>query len=124
MSQSTQSVINDQISDETQYMLKLLRTDEEFRNEIKIIMKDALLTDLEKLRDDFISKEIEKKPTYLNQPDPMDYETALQQQFPSYRLEEWSQLDQEGIVYGFPETINIRILYQSNLSFLCDIRDV
>lgn len=111
---------------EVQAIVRLVKSDQDFRNELKNVIAEALQPDLEKLRSELLSQMSASNAAAAssNVPPPMDHEAIIQRDFPGAVLEEWSFLDEQGSVYGFAETVSSHIIRHNNMAYLCDIKEV
>jgi hypothetical protein len=114
------------VNPEVQAIVKLVRTDPDFRNELKTVIAEALQPDLDKLRTELMSQMSASNAAAAtsNVPPPMDHDAIIQREFPGAILEEWSHHDEQGSVYGFAETVTTHIIRHNNMAYLCDIKDV
>lgn len=111
---------------DVQNIVRLVKSDPDFRNELKNVIAEALQPDLEKLRSDLLAQMSANNAAAAssNVPPPLDYDSIIQRDFPGAALEEWSHHDEQGSVYGFAETVSSHIIRHNNMAYLCDIKDV
>ena len=111
---------------DVQNIVRLVKSDPDFRNELKNVIAEALQPDLERLRADLQAQMSSNNAAAAssNMPPPLDHEAIIQRDFPGATLEEWSHHDEQGSVYGFAETVSSHIIRHNNMAFLCDIKDV
>jgi len=111
---------------EVQAIVRLVKSDHDFRNELKNVIAEALQPDLEKLRSELLNQMSANNAVAAssNVPPPMDHDAIIQRDFPGAVLEEWSHVDEQGSVYGFAETVTSHIIRHNNMAYLCDIKDV
>lgn len=111
---------------EVQAIVRLVKSDADFRNELKNVIAEALQPDLEKLKSELLAQMSANNASAAasNSPPPLDHEAIIQRDFPGATLEEWSHHDEQGSVYGFAETVSSHIIRHNNMAFLCDIKDV
>lgn len=114
------------LNPEVQAIIKLVRTDPDFRNELKSVIAEALQPDLAKLKSELMGQMSANNAAAAtsNIPPPMDYESIIQRDFPGSVLEEWSHNDESGSVYGFAETVSSHLIKHNNMTYLCDIKEV
>lgn len=114
------------VNPEVQAIIKLVRTDPDFRNELKSVIAEALQADMGKLKSELMGQMSGNNAAAASShvPPPMDYLSIIQRDFPGASLEEWSHNDEAGSVYGFAETVTSHIIKQNNMTYLCDIKEV
>lgn len=111
---------------DVQNIVRLVKSDPDFRNELKNVIAEALQPDLERLRAELLAQMSSNNAAAAssNMPPPLDHEALIQREFPGSSVEEWSHHDEQGSVYGFAETVSSHIIRHNNMAFLCSIKDV
>jgi len=100
-----------------QAVLRLVRTDPDFRKELRDVIFETLQPEIDKLRDEMVAASAGEKPK-------LDSAAIIQREFPGSQLSQWTHQDAQGQVYGFPETIEVDVIKHNNMSYLCSIREV
>jgi len=99
-----------------QTVLRLVRTDPDFRKELRDVIFETLQPEIDKLREELAASASERTK--------LDPQTIIQREFPGAQLSQWTHQDTQGQVYGFPETIEVDVIKHNNMSYLCSIREV
>jgi hypothetical protein len=113
------------LNPEVQAIVRLVKSDADFRNELKNVIAEALQPDLEKLKQELLGQMSANNVAAATShvPPPLDHDAIIQRDFPGATLEDWSHHDEQGSVYGFAETVSSHIIRHNNMAYLCDIKD-
>lgn len=113
-------------------ILQLFKASPELRTEIADVMTEVLRDELAKMKAEISSQLEQQKNAPAATPsqstivasvtDLSDLYAAASKEVPDVPLTKWIQNDESGIIYGFPDTIEIDILKRDNDTWLCDIR--
>jgi len=96
-------------------VLRLVRTDPDFRRELKDVISEMIKEDLDRLREEMSNGGVEKPK--------LDAAAIVAREFPGAQLTTWSHQDAQGQVYGFPETIEVELIRHNSMAYLCSIRE-
>lgn len=96
-------------------LLKLVKTDQDFRNDLKAVIVEALKPELDKLKDELLVSHRKKQ---------LDSDEIIKREFPGASLEKWSHMDEQATVYGFKEMVNVDLIRYNNISYICCIKQV
>jgi hypothetical protein len=111
-----------------QQVLRLLRTDPEFRRELKDVIMEFMEPEVQRLRDEMQQMAAEANSSggssAAKPPLSGSKEGIIAKEFPGSEASLWTHQDAQGQVYGFPETIEVDLIKHNNMSYLCNVRDV
>lgn len=96
-------------------ILKLVKTDQDFRNDLKAVIAETIKPELDKLKEELIASTEKKK---------LNAEEIIEREFPGSTLEKWTHMDEQAVVYGFKEMISVDMIRYNNVSYLCCIKQV
>lgn len=111
---SSSSTINNNNVD-VDALLRLVKSDQDFRNDLKAVIVEALKPELDKLKEDLLSSTKKKK---------LNSEEIIAREFPGATLEKWSHMDEQAVVFGFKEMVNVDLIRYNNISYICCIKQV
>lgn len=104
-------------------VLRLIRTDPQFRNELRDVITEFLQPEIEKLKEELLRELPPGSAQAIDRP-KLDAHSIIQKEFPGSEMAPWTHQDAAGVVYGFPETIEIDVIKHNNMSYLCSVREV
>lgn len=95
-------------------ILNLFRTHPDLQSEFSILVSEVINDELTKIHD------ILKTGVSA---DLLDLYLKARQTYPEAEFFKWSFLDENGILYGYSEKIEVDVLKNAKDTYLCDIRD-
>eukprot|EP01122_Echinamoeba_exundans_P015736 TRINITY_DN761_c0_g1_i2.p1 TRINITY_DN761_c0_g1~~TRINITY_DN761_c0_g1_i2.p1 ORF type:complete len:207 (+),score=33.69 TRINITY_DN761_c0_g1_i2:175-795(+) len=104
-------------------VLRLIRTDAQFRSELRDVITEFLQPEIEKLKEELLRELPPGSAQTVDRP-KLEAASIIQKEFPGSEMSPWVHQDTAGVVYGFPETIEIDVIKHNNMSYLCSVREV
>jgi hypothetical protein len=104
-------------------VLRLIRTDAQFRSELRDVITEFLQPEIERLKEELLRELPPGSAQAVDRP-KLDAASIIQKEFPGSDMSPWVHQDAAGVVYGFPETIEIDVIKHNNMSYLCSVREV
>jgi hypothetical protein len=92
--------------------------DPDFRNELNKMISSLIHTEFAKM---FESLKAELSPFVYKA--GINLKKLVEHEFPGGELTQWKCFDQKGVIYGYPEEVEIDIIKHYDNIYLCDIRE-
>jgi len=91
-------------------IMQLLKTDKDFRDEIKNIIRESVRSELLSFKEQYFR--------------PIDSDRIISEQFQGCTKTKWTQKDEEGIVFGNPGDIEVDLIQNNEVTYIYEVKSI